>query len=221
MTSDAGFGQLGLAVRPALPVVVDHDRASLWPVARSCRNRATHTVTSTHIRFEPGFRDPAARPSWPWFSRRADAKRLRPLAKIRIPESAPALRPISSSVCCVRSANSIRSCTRPSTRFAISTAAATEFRSCAQARETRFSASTSANVRCCGSSSLIALSFSRKASEIVLLFGLPPGFGDGPPFFQRVDAPMFGSNALAMTWLCAVRNAESRVKRSQEGKRPS
>ena len=38
----------------------------------------------------------AARPSWPWFSRRADAKRLRPPAKIRIPESAPALHPTSS-----------------------------------------------------------------------------------------------------------------------------
>lgn len=87
------FRRLGLPVRPALPVVVDHVRAVLWPVARSCRKRATHNVTCMPIRFELGFLDPAARPSWPWFSRRADAKRSRPLAKIRIPESAPTPHP--------------------------------------------------------------------------------------------------------------------------------
>jgi hypothetical protein len=92
------FRRLGLPVRPALPVVVDYVRALLWAVVRSCRNRATHKVTSTLVRFEPGFLDPAARPSWPWFSRRADEKCLRPLARIRIPESAPALHPTSSSV---------------------------------------------------------------------------------------------------------------------------
>ena len=104
----------------------------------------------------------SARPSWPWFSRRADAKRS--TSSGQDPNSRKCSSSASDFVvsCCVRSANSIRSCTRPSTRFAISAAAATEFRSFAQARETRFSASTSANVRCCGSSSLIEDQFLAK-----------------------------------------------------------
>ncbi len=180
VTSGAGW-RLGLVVRPALPVVADHVRALLWqPLDLVGLGFPAGRMRNVYV-------------LWP-------GSEFQKVLQLRVRLRCQLLREICKLDPLHPAFDAIRNFNGGGDRVSFLRAG----------ERNQILASTSANVRCCGSSSLIADNFSRRASLMLRDFGLPPGFGDGPPFFQRVDAPISGLKFFISPYAPFVADSQGR-----------